>query len=33
MQVIRGVAQSDSVLGLDPSGRRFESYHPDQMPV
>lgn len=25
------MAQSGSVLGLDPRGRRFKSYYPDQM--
>ena len=27
----QGVAQSGRVSGLDPEGRRFKSYHPDQL--
>ena len=29
----RGIAQSGSALALGASGRKFESYYPDQAPV
>ena len=33
MPASRGVAQSGSALGWGPSGRRFKSCRPDQIPV